>query len=283
ETAFPFVPGGEIAGTVVAHGHGVDGPPLGAKVFALAGANGSGGYAQFAVSYAQTAVPIPAGMSADIASVLLIAGSTAKLLLSRVAHLAAGESILVPAATGGVGSYLVQLARRRDAGRIIAAVGDPTKRARALELGAHEVIIYTAPDWPDQVRAVTDGKGVDVALEASGGPTLEQTLQCLAPFGRLVVYGAASGRSATLSSSALEQMLYAPAPNQSLIGFNVGGWFLERPSAAGAALGELIEDVMTERIRVPEIRALPLDQAQQAHQLLDGRKTSGKLVLKPWA
>ncbi|MEL6760481.1 MAG: zinc-binding dehydrogenase, partial [Myxococcota bacterium] len=208
ETRFPFTPGGEVAGTVVAHGSGVENPPIGSEVFALSGADGTGGYAQFTLSYASTAVPKPNGMSFELASVLVVAGSTAKLLLSKTAKLAPGESVLIPAATGGVGSFLVQLARRMDAGRILAAVGDTAKRARALELGAHEVVDYSSPEWPERVRELTDDKGVDVALEASGGPCVEQTLRCLAPFGRLVVFGAASGKTATLSLAAIEHLLY---------------------------------------------------------------------------
>lgn len=282
-TEFPYVPGSEIAGTVVAHGPGVDGPPIGTSVFALAGANGSGGYAQFAVSYAQTAIPIPSGLELDVAAVLLVAGATAKLLLSQAAALQTGQSLLVPAATGGVGSFTLQLARRLGAGTVIAAVGDDAKREHALALGAHAVINYSTPDWPLQVRALTGGVGVDVALEASGGTALEQTLRCLAPFGRLVVFGAASGRPGTLSPEALDQLLYAPAPNQALVAFNVGGYFAERPAVAAAALGELIEDVLAERIRVPPIQTLPLAEAARAHALLEARQVAGKLVIKPWA
>jgi NADPH:quinone reductase-like Zn-dependent oxidoreductase len=282
ETEFPFVPGGEIAGTVVAHGAGVDGPQLGTPVFALAGLNGYGGYAQFAVSYAQSAIPIPHGMNFDAAAVLLIAGGTAKLMLSHAAVLQQGESLLVPAATGGVGSFTIQLAQRTGAGMIIAAVGDLAKRDKALSLGAHAVVNYSTPEWPLQVRELTGGAGVNVALEASGGAALEQTLSCLAPFGRLVVFGAASGRSATLSPAALDQFLYAPALNQALIGFGVGWYFLERPTIAATALGELIADVMAERIRLPDIQTLPLREAARAHELLEARQVTGKLVIKPW-
>jgi NADPH:quinone reductase-like Zn-dependent oxidoreductase len=282
-TEFPYVPGSEIAGTVVAHGSGIDGPPIGTRVFALAGANGYGGYAQFAVSYAQTAIPTPSGMEFDVAAILLVAGATAKLMLSHAALLQAGQRLLVPAATGGVGSFMLQIARHMGAGTIIAAVGDDSKGEQALALGAHAVVNYTEPDWPSQVQALTEGVGVDVALEASGGATLEQTLSCLAPFGRLVVFGAASGRSGTLSPAVLEQFLYAPAPNQALVGFNVGSYFTARPAVAAAALGELIEDVVARRIRVPAIQTLPLDEATRAHALLEARKVAGKLVIKPWA
>jgi NADPH:quinone reductase-like Zn-dependent oxidoreductase len=151
-TEFPYVPGSEIAGTVVAHGPCVDGPPIGTPVFALAGANGYGGYAQFAVSYAQTAIPIPSGMELDVAAILLVAGATAKLMLSQAALLQAGQSLLVPAATGGVGSFTLQLARHMGAGMVIAAVGNDSKGEQALALGAHAVVNYTEPDWPSRKR-----------------------------------------------------------------------------------------------------------------------------------
>ena len=283
DTTFPFTPGGEVAGTVVAHGAGVAGPTIGTRVLALAGADGVGGYAQYAVSYAQTAIPLPEGMSVDLASVLMVAGTTAKLLLTRTTHLAAGESVLIPAATGGVGSYAIQIARQLGARLVIAAVGDESKRALAIARGAHAAVSYSAPDWPTQVLALTENKGVDVALEASGGPVLEQTLACLSSFGRLAVFGAASGQAGTLSAATLERLLYAPAPNQSLTSFNLGGWFLQRPEAAGRALAELMNDVLAERVRPPAIRALPLASAQEAHELLEQRKSDGKLVIKPWA
>lgn len=283
DTEFPYVPGGEIAGAIVGHGAGVDSPPIGTKVLALAGANGYGGYAQFAVSYAQTAVPIPDGLSTEAASTLLVAGSTAKLMLRDTARLQQGESILIPAATGGVGSFAVQIAKRAGARQIIAVVGRESKRMQAIELGANDVVVSASHDWPDRVLELTDGRGVDVALDSYGGDSLEKTFRCLASFGRLVVFGAASGTSAQLSAKALERFLYAPAPNQTLIGFNVGSWFMERPAAAAAALIELITDILNGHIQAPSIRLLPLAEAAVAHQLLESRETSGKLVIKPWA
>ena len=282
-TQFPFIPGGEIAGTVEAHGPGVDGPPVGTKVFALAGPTGFGGYAQYAVSYAATAMPMPEGLSFDAASTLLIAGSTAKLILTEAARLQSGESILIPAATGGVGSFAIQLARQIGAARIIAAVSSEAKCKLALSLGAHEAINSSLANWPSAVLASTGGRGVDVALEANGGPSLIETLSCLAPFGRLVVYGAASGISSSLDAAATEKIFYSPAPNQSISGFNIGGWFMDRPRVAGGALYELMQDVVAGKIQIPRITTLPLADASLAHNLLEQRKTEGKLVLKPWA
>ncbi len=281
-TSFPFIPGGEIAGEVVAHGPGVHAPPIGSRVFALAGDNGSGGYAQFALSYAQTAVPFPKELPIDAASVLLIAGSTAKLMLRDVAHLRRGESVLIQAATGGVGSFAVQMAKRLGA-RVIAAVGHASKKEKAIALGADAAVVYENASWPDEVRELTAGKGVDVALESRGEDSLEHTFRCLAPFGRLIVYGAAAGRAAALSARASEQLLYAPAANQTLTGFNVGSWFMDRPSVAADALKEVIGEVLSGAIHVPTITTFGLGEAGRAHEQLESRATAGKLVIKPWS
>ena len=282
ETTFPFIPGGEIAGVVEALGDGVAGPAVGTRVFGLAGPNGFGGYAQYAVAYAPTVHAIPGTLSADAACVLTIAGGTAKVLLRETARLQQGESILIPAATGGVGSFAVQIARQMRAGLVIAAVGEEGKRQAATDLGADHVVIQSSSHWAEDVRSLTGGRGADVVLEASGGDLLEQSLAVAAPFARVIVFGAASGRSATLSQRALDRLFYDPVPNQSLSGFNIGDWFQRRPKAAGAALGELIGDVLQGEIRVPRITALPLSEAQRAHEMLEGRQVIGKLVLKPW-
>lgn len=281
-TELPFVPGGEVAGTVAALGAGVEGPAVGSPVFALVGGDGQGGYAQFALAHAPQVTPLPPGLDADRASVLIVAGATAALLLRQVARLRAGQSLLVPAAAGAVGSYAVQLARHLGAGLVVAGVSSAAKGEAARALGAHVSVDYTRPGWAEEVLRATDGRGVDVLLEASGGEVLAQGLRALAPFGQAIVYGAASGQSAALDPATLERFLYAPAPNQSIAAFNVGGWFMQRPQEAGAALGELIGLVAQGVVRTPAIRTLPLAAAAEAHRLLESRQTAGKLVLKPW-
>ena len=114
------------------------------------------------------------------------------------------------------------------------------------------------------------------------GLELCEGLRALAPFGRAVVFGAASGQPARLDAATLDHFFYAPAPNQSLTAFNIGGWFMARPQAAGAALGELVGAVASGAIRPPALHTLPLAQAAQAHRQMEARQTSGKLVLKPW-
>lgn len=281
-TALPFVPGGEVAGTVAALGEGVTQLAEGQPVFALVGGDGQGGYAQYALAFAPQVNPLPPGLSADQACALIIAGGTAMLLLKEAARLQPGDAVLVPAAAGAVGSYLVQLARHLGAGLVVAAASTRAKAELALALGAHVAVDYSRDGWADEVHKATQGRGVDVLLESGGGPLLAEGLRALAPFGRAVVFGAASGQPARLDAATLDHFFYAPAPNQSLTAFNIGGWFMARPQAAGAALGELVGAVASGAIRPPALHTLPLAQAAQAHRQMEARQTSGKLVLKPW-
>lgn len=281
-TLLPFTPGGEVAGTVEALGDGVAEPAAGTPVFALVGNDGSSGYAQYAVANASQVIPIPPGLSAETASALVVAGATAMLTLMEAARLQAGERVLVQAAAGGVGSYAVQIAKLLGAGTVIGAASSAEKRALAAQLGADHTVDYTQPDWPDRVREYTGGQGVDIVLEMSGGRVFDQSLSCLAPFGRAVVYGMASREGAQFSPETLRNLLYAPAPNQSLIGFNLGLWFALRPHIAINALQTLIGFVMSGEVQVQISQVLPLSQAAAAHRMIGDRRTTGKIVLKPW-
>ena len=282
-TPLPYTPGGEVAGTVEALGEGVEGPPLGTPVFGLVGGDGSNGYAQFALANAPGVVPIPPGVSADVASGLVIAGSAAVLILRESARLQVGETVFVPGAAGGVGGYAVQIAKLLGAATVIGAASTPEKRAAVLALGADHAVDYSRADWPDRVREVTNGGGVDVALEMGGGALFEQSLACLAPFGRIVVYGSSSGEPLRLGAEGIEGLFYNPSPNQSLVSFNLGLWFGMRPEVAVGALRTLIGFVASGQVQVPIGHVLPLRRAAEAHRMLEGRQTTGKIVLKPWA
>lgn len=281
-TPLPFVPGSEIAGTVAALGAGVSNPPVGTLVFALVGRDGSGGYAQYAVAPAAQVIPIPPGLSTDEACALAVAGVTALLMLCDVARLQPGESVLVPGGGGGVGGFVIQLAKQRGASTVIAAASTPEKRAAALALGADRVVDYTDGGWPEQVRLLTGGRGVDIALEMSGGAVFAQTLDCLAPFGRAVVYGMASRTPLDFDTAHIARFFYDPALNQSLHVFNLGLWFGLQPARAASALQELVSLAVSGAIRVAIGHVLPLAHAAAAHRMIEARQTTGKIVLRPW-
>ncbi|MEU8980475.1 zinc-binding dehydrogenase [Streptomyces sp. NPDC048309] len=280
-TPSPFVPGAEVAGTVVALGPGVDGPAVGTKVFGSVGADASGGYAELALAYAPSVIPIPEGLDSDAAAGIVVSGLAATVILTELIGLRKGQSVFIPAAAGGVGQYAVQIAKLLGADTVIGGASTPAKRQIALDLGADHAVDYTQEDWPEVVRELTGGVGVDGALEMSGPVRLAQTLRALAPFGRLVVLGSVSGTTEDLDPAALAPLLYDPAPSQSLIGFNLGTWFEHRLPEAGKALHRLVGWVASGEVRTPATQSLPLAEAAEAHRLLETGQTTGKLILKP--
>lgn len=273
----PFIPGGEVAGTVETLGDGVEGPPIGTAVFATVGEGGLTGYAQFAVANAGQVIPIPPGLDAAQASALVVAGVTAVLTMRYSGRLQPGESVLVQAAAGGVGSYAVQLAKLLGEGTVIAAAGTEEKRQAALALGADHAVDYTVSGWSEQVRALTGGNGVDLVLEMTGGSVFAESLAAMAPFGRSVVYGLASQEFAPF-----DPQTTIVGPNQSVIGFYLGGYFMHRSSQAIDALQFLIGQVLSGAVKVQVGQVLPLSRAADAHRMIENRETTGKIILQPW-
>ena len=271
-TPLPFTVGSEVAGTVAALGRGVLSPVVGTPVFVAAR---TGGYAQYVVVPAANVIPLPKGIKPVQASALVIQGLTALFSLRNAGRLAKGEVVLVEAAAGGVGSFAVQLAKLLGAGTVIAAASSEAKRAKALSLGADATVDYTDPCWADAVYALTGDRGADIVLEMTGGDTLHRALDALAPFGRMVVYGLASGQSVTIDPQRLVK------PNQSVTGFYIGGYFAQ-PDLIKSALAELVEHVQAGRIEIQIGSVMPLSRAADAHRLLEGRHSTGKLVLQPW-
>lgn len=225
---------------------------------------------------------IPPGISEEEASTLIVAGSTAMLTLKQAGRVQPGDAVLIHGAAGGVGGFAVQLAKALGAGSVIAAASTAEKREHALALGADSAVDPGQAGWADAVRELTGGRGADIALEMTGGEVFAQTLSCLAPFGRMVVSGLASRRPPVFDTDAVMRFFYDPALNQSLIAFNVGLWFGLRGEVAQAALGELIGHVASGAVEVPVGTVLPLSEAAMAHRMLEERRATGKIVLKPW-
>ena len=279
-TPLPFVPGGEVAGTVAALGDGVDGPPVGTRVFALVGVDGRGGYAEYAVAQAPLVVPRPEGVSAEAAAAIMVAGGTAMVMLRHAARLAAGESVLVEGAAGGVGTYAVQIAKAIGAGTVLAAAGSPARRTAGRSRGAARAVAYTHPPGPRAGRGARPAGG-EVVLQCTGASTMSAGFGVLAPFGRMVVYGFASGQPGALSADDQHRLFYEPVLNQTVSGFNIGLWFGMRPDLAVPALGELIGLVASGQV-VPQIGAvMPLADAAEAHRRLEARDVVGKIILTP--
>ncbi len=272
--ALPSVLGTEAAGDVAAIGPGVAGWKLGDRVAAPLFAAGSmfGGYAEYAVIPADYATALPDGIGYEVANALMVQGLTALYLTQQVNP--AGKSVLISAAAGGVGSLLVQLARRAGARQVIAAASSEAKLAFARSLGADAGVNYSSAAWVDAVRGATEGQGPDIIYESVGGPVTMQALAALAPHGNLVIYGALNIQRFQLGVPELLGLIFR---NQSLTGFATTPLLTAERVRTG--LTELFEMVRSGQLSVTVGGAYPLSQAAEAHRALEGRGTTGKIVL----
>ncbi|AYG62071.1 quinone oxidoreductase family protein [Rhizobium jaguaris] len=268
----PMIPGVEVAGVVEWVGGGADPALLGARVgvplFLLGRA---GGYAEFVAVDAASLIRLPDRISFDDAVALMVQGLTALHMTRRFP--AKDKRVLVTAAAGGVGSLLVQLAKREGARQVIAAASTKKKREFALSLGADLAIDYGETDWPNAVRAQTDGFGVDLLYDTVGGAVTKAALGALAPAGELVF--AALGRF-DLGKNEMDQLFLQ---NQSLTGFAL----LPLLSAenVGTDLAKLFELAASAQISVPLGGKFPLHEAWRAHEAFEDRAAGGKIVLVP--
>lgn len=260
----PLVPGAEVVGTVD-----------GRRVVALLS---GGGYAEKAVAWPQLTWDVPEGVSAAAALSTVLQGATAWHLLKTSARLAEGESVVVHAAGGGVGTIAVQLARKWGAGRVIATASSEEKRQLALDLGADVAIDSRFADADaanNALREANDGQKVDVILDMVGGPTFDGGLKALAPFGRMVAYGMA-GRVPPQKIDAGMLM----GTSRAVIGF----WLVHcmtKPGMMDEAVNGLLELVAKGELRTIAGGEYPLAEARRAHEDIRARGTSGKLVLIP--
>ena len=267
----PFTLGAEFAGTVDALGAGVNDFRVGDWVGT---ANGTGGYAEYAIVSAARLVHIPDGISLDQAAAVLLQGMTAHYLALSTYPLKPGDTAVVHAAAGGVGQLLVQIACQRGA-RVIATVSTDEKAQLAREAGAHEIILYSSQDFETEVRHRTDGKGVEVVYDSVGKTTFAKSLNCLKPRGYMVLYGQASGPVDPINPQILNQK---------------GSLFLTRPTLAHYLLtrdellqrsGDLFNWMQSGSLKVRIDRTFPLKDASAAHIYMEERKTKGKVLLKP--
>ena len=268
--ALPLTPGAEVAGTVERDGGGL---AAGTRVVALTG--GTGGYAEVAAVPARHAFPIPDGLDGGLALALLIQGLTAWHLFRTSARLDAGETVVVHSAAGGVGSLAVQLARAFGAGRVIATASSEDKRRLALELGADAAVDVAREDLAEALATANEGRPVDVVLEAAGGRVFDASLDALAPFGRLVVYGISSRESAHPSTGHLMKH------SKGVIGFRLHHCLQEPERLVAEPLRDLLERAARGELRVVEGATYPLSEARRAHEDLVARRTTGKLLLDP--
>ena len=257
----PLVLGGEVVGTT----------PDGQRVVALMA---TGGYAEYAVAHESTVFPIPDGMDDGAALALLIHGLTAWHLYKTSAKVAQGESVVVISGAGGVGSLAVQLGKPFGAGRVIATASTEEKRAKAIELGAHAAVDPAEEDLKGALVEANEGRPVDAVFEMSGGRVFDQCADALAPFGRIVAYGIASREQNTLETGRLMRK------SRSVVGF----WLMHclgRRDMMEEPLAELF-DLAAKGELVPQVgTTYPMSEVRRAHEDMQGRRTSGKVLLDP--
>ncbi|MFL6162473.1 MAG: zinc-binding alcohol dehydrogenase family protein [Jatrophihabitantaceae bacterium] len=258
----PLIPGGEVLVEL----------PDGSRALGMVA---TGGYAEKVLVKPAALIGVPDGISDAQALSCLVQGASAWHLLRTCAHLAPGETVVVHAAAGGVGTIAVQLAKLWGAGRVIATASTPAKRQLAMGLGADAALDPATEDLTAALRAANDGHGVDVVLEMTGGPVFDQSLAALAPFGRLAFFGMA-GRTPPTPVRPTELMAHSSA----VIGF----WLAHasrRPGMLAEAVTELFALILAGKLSPVVGGSYCLDEVAEAHRLLRSRQSTGKLVLLP--
>ena len=234
----------------------------------------SGSYTEYATANAAFAIPISNGISFAEATTIPIQGLSAYTLLHLAAKPRPEESLLIQAAAGGVGVFLVQLAKLMGVRRVIALASSSEKLELLKRLGADVAVDYSRPDWPLRVHEATGGKGVDIVLESVSGEIGEESFQLLAPFGRVVMFGAQNAHD-TLPNERVRQLIFQ---NQSITGFNFPSL---RPEQIGAAVPALLELISQGKLQLFANHVFPLRDVKKAFQAIADRSTTGKVVLVP--
>ncbi len=257
----PLVLGGEVAGRT----------EDGRRVVAMVP---SGGYAEYAVAPEASVFPIPDGVDDGAALALVIQGLTAWHLYRTSATLAEGESVVVVSGAGGVGSLAVQLAKPFGAGRVIATASTQEKRDLAVSLGADVAVDPAVDDLKGALVEANEGKQVDVVLEMSGGRVFAESAEALAPFGRIVTYGIASREQNTVETGRLMRK------SRAVVGF----WLMHclgRREMIEQPLADLFDRTARGQLKPQVGETYALSDVRRAHEDLQGRRTSGKLLLDP--
>ena len=258
----PFTLGYEAAGTVESLGENVSNLKVGQRVLAT---TSSGGYAEYATAKASVTMPIPDELNFGASTALLVQGLTALGLLNETKS---GQTILIHAAAGGVGTLLVQLAKHRGL-KVIGTASSEAKLQTVAGLGADFAINYSEDDWTDEVLKATDNQGVDWLIEMVGGDIVAKNLKVLAKHGTMWIYGSASGEDFKVSVL-------------SLMGKNhqIRGYWLMNESVENriAFTKELLGHLQANRLQI-QVTEFPLEDAKAAHEAIENRQTTGKVVL----
>jgi len=267
----PIIPGMDATGVIAEVGSEVQNLKVGQRVIAFPK---TGSYAEYIVADENLAFVLPENVDYRKAAASPLVSFTSYKLLADVGRLVQGESVLIHAAAGGIGTTAIQLAKILGASRVIGTVGSENKISTALEAGADYVINYEQEDFVEKVNDLTGGKGVDVILDSIGGKVAEKSLDCLAMYGRLVNFGNASGEIGQVKTVDLHSSCRA------VLGFSLGTTRNNRPELLRETAERVLEYLADGRLDIKIGNTFSIEEASEAHRLIESRQSVGKIVLE---
>lgn len=267
----PFIPGLDATGIIEAVGSEVEHLKVGQRVIAFP-ENGS--YAEYVVANQNLVFVLPDNVDFDIAAACPIVSFTSYKLLADVARLQPGETVVIHAAAGGIGTTAIQLAKILGAGCVIGTVGNENKISIAQEAGADHVICYEKEDFVQEVNRITNGQGADVILDSIAGTVAEKSLDCLAYYGRLVNFGISGGSAGQFYTKDLHSSC------RSVLGFSFGTTRNKRPELLLDTAEKVLHLIAQEQLKMKIGKQFMLEDAQEAHHWVESRQSTGKVLLK---
>jgi len=268
---FPFVPGLDAAGVIVEVGSNVHHLTSGQRVIAFP-ANGS--YSEYVVAEEKLTYKIPDAIDFDTAAACPTVSFLSYKLLVDIARIEPDESILIHSAAGGVGTTAIQLAKLLGAGKVIGTVSNENKAPAALRAGADHIICYSNENFAEKVNELTNGKGVNIVLDSIAGSITQDSLSCLAEYGRLVQFGNSSGAVGTIKTSDLH------ASCRSVLGFSLGTTRKSRPESLTYTATQVLQYIAEGKLTFDIGHRFPLEDAASAHRLIESRQSTGKILLE---
>ncbi|BCJ86756.1 quinone oxidoreductase family protein [Effusibacillus dendaii] len=268
----PFVPGLDVAGTIEAVGPGVEEFAVGQRVIAFPE---TGSYSEYTIAQTVLTYKLPDAVDFETAAACPTISITSYNLLHELTRIRPGETVLIHAAAGGIGTTAIQLAKIFGAGKIIGTVGSEEKADFAKRVGADYVINYRTEDFAKRALELTDGKGVDVILDSVAGDVFERGLSCLATFGRIAVFGHFSGQPGTVQTTALH------ASSRCVLGYSMGTNRRYRPAVLRDSAEAILRLLAEGKLQMYIDNKFPLKEAAAAQQVIEQRKNKGKILLLP--
>lgn len=266
----PFIPGLDAAGVIVEIGSEVKSLQVGQRVITFPT---EGSYAEYVVADELLTYEIPDSIDFDTAAACPIVSFLSYKMLQDLAKIEEGETVLIHSAAGGVGTTAIQMAKLLGAGKVIGTVGDQKKASTAIQAGADYVIDYQNAQFANRVNELTEGKGVNIVLDSVAGPITEQSLLCLAPYGRLIQYGNSSGNAGQIKTSDLH------ASCRSVLGFSLGTTRKHKPESLQNTAKQVLQYISEGKLKFPISHRFSLEEAVSAHKLIESRQSTGKILL----